>query len=1403
MAHTHYNGMLDGEVGTDYSGRQMMTYTIQKNYDMRCLTYGVSGAVCCVQLSKYDSAVSMCARSVQPLSASPLFLASASPSMSPSPMCVSISPYEYAYLSSVVYGDKEISGLTGWSSLPPTSAAILTGFYGQLFNRNGTFVLAIRGSVGFRDYLADISLATTGEYLSDYIDQAINYLDTSLRNQNTKCLTFTGHSLGAALAEVLAGKYESSSIGFENPGAANYMKIQNIPNGDVTAYQASPNLINTLDTSAISTIYRVYPEYSYPSAAISCGRLWRKFLNVSAEGCQLIDMYVAYTLQQHSMIDILLQFNSVTGEPYVVSKQTDAWRLFSHDSGYTGFFKRYDLNSYYWLNLDNTLLRSVLDTVSTSLNTDYNFFITGSDNHDDLLWGAGDYDDILEGKSGNDEYWAFNGVNNIRDESGNDVYHFFTTNMQGITTINDGDALGSITLDNYGNCNIQSLGIVLANIVGSGNVVSAFYPNDPNTGCQPDSTFSSQAYGILNNYHNNDIFFLQLSGKNLMISLNSIATNPSKHGTIVITNFQDGNLDISLNVADRRISNPKIYYVSVTPGEVLKCDINQDSYLFGLVGSNIYMNYENNPYNCVMVGNSDSANTFIFTSGYVKSKNVKIHPSVATGTSTIQGYKSGDLIDVSALNSISASFQQDVGVGQVTMTCSNGVTILLPSVYNNISYTLDGKNNLTFVPAIVSPFNTTTITTTLTASQTPTPTNSDTNTDNVIPIFHIPNQTSIIDLTKLFGRTNISDIVIRFPKNFTNSGMKLLPMKLGNHTYGQPLAPYVLASSSQSFVDLGNSSTGLEYNSTYKQFWAAAGRIKWYFSSPGAYFTDSVTLGVNGSIYAAGDQLYCLNLDGTLRWSYNYSLWSGTFYSFRSPILRPDGGGIYMGGFGSEAYLFSLSLNGLLQWNSRLDNSYVYSSPAIGADGSIYISTYNIYSLSANGTLKWSYEQTIGWGSSPAIATDGSSVYIGAGNLYCFDTNGTLKWIYSLNNTRNSIHSPVIGKNGNIYITSDNYLHCINSSGSLQWSFAVAGRVSTVDNPVVLGIDDSVYVGSESNYADSGGGKFYCINSNGSLKWSYDSGWIWSSAAIGVDGSIYVISTSLFSFNPNGTLQWSFPINDYLYEPTIGVDGSIYIAPTYSQTIISLSIKIFGQSPWPMSKQNLQRSGRIPDNINYTHYDLRYWILTGYSALKSEPWCLEVEDVSGIPADQKGIVKIVCINQVNSNTDTQTNTPSRTASSTITSTFTNTGTTKVTDSNTKTLTTTISVTETKRHTEALAVSSYNSLTYPSSSPSAVASSPSLSMASIASSSASPSPVVSSVKDYTSSACINQPLLIGFIKTTRTKTEYLLNYAKNIIDVWMNDDNFIRDNELLADKNNALLKNRLPAHKGVSTIKLRN
>ena len=65
---------------------------------------------------------------------------------------------------------------------------------------------------------------------------------------------------------------------------------------------------------------------------------------------------------------------------------------------------------------------------------------------------------------------------------------------------------------------------------------------------------------------------------------------------------------------------------------------------------------------------------------------------------------------------------------------------------------------------------------------------------------------------------------------------------------------------------------------------------------------------------------------------------------------------------------------------SRSSGYGVYSSPAIGADGTVYIGSMDnkVYALDgATGIKKWEFE-TGGWvGSSPTIGPDGT-VYIGS-----------------------------------------------------------------------------------------------------------------------------------------------------------------------------------------------------------------------------------------------------------------------------------------------------------------------------------------------------------------------------------------------------------------------------------------
>jgi outer membrane protein assembly factor BamB len=66
-----------------------------------------------------------------------------------------------------------------------------------------------------------------------------------------------------------------------------------------------------------------------------------------------------------------------------------------------------------------------------------------------------------------------------------------------------------------------------------------------------------------------------------------------------------------------------------------------------------------------------------------------------------------------------------------------------------------------------------------------------------------------------------------------------------------------------------------------------------------------------------------------------------------------------------------------MKWSFSIE-SFAYSSPAIGADGTIYVGSYGskLYAINPNGSQKWNL--TTGWiYSSPAIGADGT-IYVGS-----------------------------------------------------------------------------------------------------------------------------------------------------------------------------------------------------------------------------------------------------------------------------------------------------------------------------------------------------------------------------------------------------------------------------------------
>jgi len=220
--------------------------------------------------------------------------------------------------------------------------------------------------------------------------------------------------------------------------------------------------------------------------------------------------------------------------------------------------------------------------------------------------------------------------------------------------------------------------------------------------------------------------------------------------------------------------------------------------------------------------------------------------------------------------------------------------------------------------------------------------------------------------------------------------------------------------------------------------------------------------------------------------------------------------------------------------------SPVDSSPAIGADGTIYVASWEgiVYALNPDdGSVKWGTATGGLMSSSPAIGADGT-IYIGisgttepldfyTGKVYALNpADGSVKWTFTCGYPIPS--SAAIGADGTIFIGSeDRRIYALNpGDGSLKWKFDTESRVN---NSPAIGADGTVYAGNLA---------FYALNpADGSEKWSFAYG---SKPAIGADGTIYLSCDSDFAaLSADGSLKWRIDIPSNSV-PAIDRDGIVY-----------------------------------------------------------------------------------------------------------------------------------------------------------------------------------------------------------------------------------------------------------------------
>jgi len=228
------------------------------------------------------------------------------------------------------------------------------------------------------------------------------------------------------------------------------------------------------------------------------------------------------------------------------------------------------------------------------------------------------------------------------------------------------------------------------------------------------------------------------------------------------------------------------------------------------------------------------------------------------------------------------------------------------------------------------------------------------------------------------------------------------------------------------------------------------------------------------------------------------------------------------------------------------------STPAIGADGTIYLGSFDgkLHALSPEGTEKWYFKAGLEIKSSPAIGDDGT-IYFGSRDhqFYAINSAGRLKWKYSTGAWVDS--SAAIAADGTIYFGSwDKNFYALNADGSLKWKFATDG---IVDSSPAIGADGTIYFGSHDK-------RFYALDTTGKPRWNFLTGaQITSSPAIGDDGTIYFSSTdgNLYRLKPDGTDVWHCRIGGGGdSSPVLADNGDIVIGAAYHTMFVSPEGKV-------------------------------------------------------------------------------------------------------------------------------------------------------------------------------------------------------------------------------------------------------
>jgi outer membrane protein assembly factor BamB len=357
---------------------------------------------------------------------------------------------------------------------------------------------------------------------------------------------------------------------------------------------------------------------------------------------------------------------------------------------------------------------------------------------------------------------------------------------------------------------------------------------------------------------------------------------------------------------------------------------------------------------------------------------------------------------------------------------------------------------------------------------------------------------------------------------------------------------------------------------------------------------------------------------GTIRWKVIVGTWNypnSLPGLLSSPAIGADGT-IYIGGSATDSFmpsdnrLYSISPVGTTNWIFTAGGAFRWA-PAIAADGTIYAGARDgfLYAIRTNGTTKWRFGTGSGVPASPAIGADGT-VYVTAmsnyfNKVYAVQPSGSLKWVFTMGPVQYSSYgpndlssAPAIGRDGTIYVGSlDKHVYAIKPDGTTNWVFAMGAL--TYSSPAV-GADGTIYIGSDDY-------NLYALDPAGKVKWVFPTGrYIESSPVVSGDNRVYIgsLDGSLYCLNANRGIEWTLTNGMVSASPAIAVDGTIYFASLNPVRLNAVSSS--GSALWsfadPATSIVFSSPAIGPDGTVYAAIGQYLYAFNGTAPLQQGPW---------------------------------------------------------------------------------------------------------------------------------------------------------------------------------------------------------